>query len=128
VLCFASRCFNSSQTEFGNEKKNPQLSSTKHNVFGIQVGVSINIFVKGTIMNTYKMVQVNADLVQRAATITGLKPSRTVVEKALRVLIATQDLLNKKQPVVRRLGEAKGLVKIADDFDEMPEEWLGYFK
>lgn len=30
----------------GNVRKNPKLSGTKHNVFGIQVGVSINIFVK----------------------------------------------------------------------------------
>jgi predicted helicase len=30
----------------GNVRKNPQLSGTTHNVFGIQVGVSINIFVK----------------------------------------------------------------------------------
>ena len=30
----------------GNVKKNPKLSGTTHNVFGIQVGVSINFFVK----------------------------------------------------------------------------------
>jgi predicted helicase len=30
----------------GNVRKNPKLSGTTHNVFGIQVGVSINIFVK----------------------------------------------------------------------------------
>ena len=30
----------------GNIRKNPKLSGTTHNVFGIQVGVSINIFVK----------------------------------------------------------------------------------
>ncbi len=30
----------------GNVRKNPQLSGTTHNVFGIQVGVSINLFVK----------------------------------------------------------------------------------
>ena len=30
----------------GNVRKNPKLSGTKHNVFGIQVGVSINLFVK----------------------------------------------------------------------------------
>ena len=78
------------------------------------------------IMNTYELVQVNIDLVQQVAKITGLKPSSTAVEKALQEFITTQDLLNK--PVTRRLGEAKGLVKIADDFDEMPEEWLSYFK
>jgi hypothetical protein len=27
-------------------RKNPKLSGTTHNVFGIQVGVSINLFVK----------------------------------------------------------------------------------
>ena len=30
----------------GNIRKNPKLSGTTHNVFGIQVGVSINFFVK----------------------------------------------------------------------------------
>ena len=28
----------------GNVRKNPKLSGTTHNVFGIQVGVSINFF------------------------------------------------------------------------------------
>ena len=30
----------------GNVRKNPKLSGTKNNVFGIQVGVSVNIFVR----------------------------------------------------------------------------------
>jgi len=30
----------------GNVRKNPRLSGTTHNVFGIQVGVSINLFIK----------------------------------------------------------------------------------
>ena len=30
----------------GNVRKNPKLSGTTHNVFGIQVGVSINLLVK----------------------------------------------------------------------------------
>ena len=30
----------------GNVRKNPKLSGTTHNVFGIQVGVSINFFVQ----------------------------------------------------------------------------------
>jgi len=30
----------------GNVRKNPKLSGTTHNVFGIQVGVSVNFFVK----------------------------------------------------------------------------------
>lgn len=30
----------------GNIRKNPKLSGTTHNVFGIQVGVSVNIFIK----------------------------------------------------------------------------------
>ncbi len=30
----------------GNVRKNPKLSGTTHNVFGIQVGVSVNIFIK----------------------------------------------------------------------------------
>jgi predicted helicase len=29
----------------GNVRKNPKLSGTTHNVFGIQVGVSVNLFV-----------------------------------------------------------------------------------
>ena len=32
----------------GNVRKNPKLSGTTHNVFGIQVGVSVNIFVRKT--------------------------------------------------------------------------------
>ena len=31
----------------GNVRKNPKLSGTTHNVFGIQVGVSINFSSKG---------------------------------------------------------------------------------
>ena len=30
----------------GNVRKNPKLSGTTHNVFGIQVGVSINLFIE----------------------------------------------------------------------------------
>src|SRR2546423_4799024 len=30
----------------GNVRKNPRLSGTTHNVFGIQVGVSINFFLR----------------------------------------------------------------------------------
>ena len=30
----------------GNVRRNPKLSGTTHNVFGIQVEVSINIFVR----------------------------------------------------------------------------------
>ena len=30
----------------GNVRKNPKLSGTTHNVFGIQVGVGINLFIK----------------------------------------------------------------------------------
>ena len=30
----------------GNVRKNPKLSGTAHNVFGIQVGVSVNLFVR----------------------------------------------------------------------------------
>ena len=36
----------------GNVRKNPKLSGTTHNVFGIQVGVSINFFVKKKAGNT----------------------------------------------------------------------------
>ena len=30
----------------GDVRSNPKLSGTTHNVFGIQVGVSVNIFVR----------------------------------------------------------------------------------
>ena len=36
----------------GNVRKNPKLSGTTHNVFGIQVGVSINFFVKRSAIRT----------------------------------------------------------------------------
>ena len=36
----------------GNVRKNPKLSGTTHNVFGIQVGVSINFLVKRDTINT----------------------------------------------------------------------------
>lgn len=34
----------------GNVRQNPSISGTSHNVFGIQVGVSINIFVRKTVL------------------------------------------------------------------------------
>ena len=36
----------------GNVRKNPKLSGTTHNVFGIQVGVSINLFIKKSVDKT----------------------------------------------------------------------------
>ena len=36
----------------GNIRQNPKLSGTTHNVFGIQVGVSINLFIKRSATNT----------------------------------------------------------------------------
>ena len=36
----------------GNVRKNPKLSGTTHNVFGIQVGVSINFFIKTDTIKT----------------------------------------------------------------------------
>ena len=36
----------------GNVRKNPKLSGTTHNVFGIQVGVSINFFIKRDTIKT----------------------------------------------------------------------------
>ena len=39
----------------GNVKKNPKLSGKTHNVFGIQVGVSINFFIKRR--DKYKCLQ-----------------------------------------------------------------------
>lgn len=42
----------------GNVRKNPKLSGTTHNVFGIQVGVSINLFVK-TKSEDYKKAKIH---------------------------------------------------------------------
>ena len=36
----------------GNVRENPKLSGTTHNVFGIQVGVSINLFIKSSTAKT----------------------------------------------------------------------------
>ena len=36
----------------GNVRQNPKLSGTTHNVFGIQVGVSINLFIKKSTTST----------------------------------------------------------------------------
>lgn len=33
-----------------------------------------------------------------------------------------------KAPVRRRLGEAKGLVEIHPDFDDMPEDFMAHFR
>ena len=41
----------------GNVRKNPKLSGTTHNVFGIQVGVSINFFIK-KVDNTDSQTQI----------------------------------------------------------------------
>ena len=38
----------------GNVRKNPKLSGTTHNVFGIQVGVSINFFIRKKISRHQK--------------------------------------------------------------------------
>nr|WP_199302038.1 hypothetical protein [Pseudanabaena cinerea] len=35
----------------GNIRKNPKLSGTTHNVFGIQVGVSVNIFIRRKVID-----------------------------------------------------------------------------
>ncbi len=42
----------------GNVRKNPKLSGTTHNVFGIQVGVSINLFVKKNGTNQLKQAKI----------------------------------------------------------------------
>ena len=36
----------------GNVRRNPKLSGTTHNVFGIQIGVSINLFIKRNAIST----------------------------------------------------------------------------
>jgi predicted helicase len=42
----------------GNVRRNPKLSGTTHNVFGIQVGVSINIFVKTQRQNNIEKAEI----------------------------------------------------------------------
>jgi prevent-host-death family protein len=34
----------------------------------------------------------------------------------------------KDRPVKRRLGEAKGMVEIMPDFDQLPEDFMKYFE
>lgn len=49
----------------GNIKERPHLSGTTHNVFGIQVGVSINFFVKRQAKKTHELAEIyytNTDL------------------------------------------------------------------
>ncbi len=46
----------------GNVRKNPKLSGTTHNVFGIQIGVSINFFIKkGTDTDQAKIYYTQVD-------------------------------------------------------------------
>ena len=42
----------------GNVRKNPKLSGSTHNVFGIQVGVSINLFVRNNHQNNSQIAQI----------------------------------------------------------------------
>ncbi|HEV2730927.1 MAG TPA: type ISP restriction/modification enzyme, partial [Terriglobales bacterium] len=42
----------------GNVRKNPKLSGTTHNVFGIQVGVSINLFVRRNILKEQRICKI----------------------------------------------------------------------
>lgn len=34
----------------------------------------------------------------------------------------------KQPPVARQVGEARGMVKIAPDFDELPDEFMAHFR
>jgi predicted helicase len=43
----------------GNVRKNPKLSGTTHNVFGIQVGVSINLFVRRRVAREQRRRNIN---------------------------------------------------------------------
>ena len=43
----------------GNVRKNPKLSGTTHNVFGIQVGVSINIFVRRDVLSEKRKCKIS---------------------------------------------------------------------
>jgi predicted helicase len=42
----------------GNVRKNPKLSGTTHNVFGIQVGVSINLFVRRNVPKEQRLCKI----------------------------------------------------------------------
>ena len=43
----------------GNVRKNPKLSGTTHNVFGIQVGVSINLFVRRKVLKENRVCKIS---------------------------------------------------------------------
>ena len=45
----------------GNVRKNPKLSGTTHNVFGIQVGVSINLFIRKSLLSKERQGVQNED-------------------------------------------------------------------
>lgn len=58
----------------GNVRKNPKLSGTTHNVFGIQVGVSINLFVrKSPLVRGIQEDQVSDPSDRSSGTATSLK-------------------------------------------------------
>jgi len=42
----------------GNVRKNPKLSGTTHNVFGIQVGVSINLFIRRNVPREQRVCRI----------------------------------------------------------------------
>ena len=42
----------------GNVRKNPKLSGSKHNVFGIRVGVSINLFIRRRVQRESRLCKV----------------------------------------------------------------------
>ena len=48
-----------------------------------------------------------------------------VIARANRPSVRLVPVRNEKP--VRQLGEAKGLVRVHDDFDELPDEFMGYF-
>lgn len=49
----------------GNVRKNPKLSGTTHNVFGIQVGVSVNLFVRRNVPKEQRVCKISYTKVQK---------------------------------------------------------------
>jgi predicted helicase len=49
----------------GNVRKNPKLSGTTHNVFGIQVGVSVNLFVRRNVPKEQRVCRISYAKVQK---------------------------------------------------------------
>src|ERR1700730_8948684 len=66
----------------GNVRQNPKLSGTTHNVFGVQVGVSINLLIRKkrsgparihyAAVDEYWRKEKKSEYLDRAASLTGI--------------------------------------------------------